>query len=305
MARCCHWSKVIQGRFISRQTWLGLQRSVHTLKIACTFSCAVYAGLGWRVRLGLGLGLLEVVDEFLVFGSIFDGEFEFTFFGPEDDGLTFHAADHIEGSLGFTAQSHFQEVFFDTGFDGFAQDRGDLEVAVRRAKAFNALMGPLVVVVFNPEPDALTCRVEAFELSPGEELLPDGLPEALDFAEGHRVMRPGFEVVRAVLLHLGLEAGSAAPVNVLPAIIGEHLLGWLILSGRDAENLQHVLGRVAPEEVSADHEPGVIIHEANEIGVTATQPEGKDIGLPHLVRGSALKEARPDQIASRLGRRLH
>ena len=257
------------------------------------------------MRLGLGLGLLEVVHEFFIFGSIFDGEFEFTFFGPEDDGLSFHAANHIEGSLGLTAQSHLQEVFFDPSFNGFAQDGGDFEEAIGRAKAFDALMRTLVVVVFNPEPDALARGVEAFELSTGEEILPDGLPEALDFAQRHRMMRPGFEVVRAILLHLGLEAGSAAPVDVLPAIVGQHLLRRLILSSRDAEYFENIFRSVAAEEVGTDHEPGIIIHVADEIGVTATEPEGEDVGLPHLVRGGALEEARPDQVPPGFGRWLH
>jgi len=142
------------------------------------------------VRLGLGLGLLEVVDEFFVFGSIFDREFKFTFFGAKDDGLTFHAADHVEGSLGLTAQSHLQQVFFDAGFDGFAQNRGDLKEAISGTEAFDALMRSLVIIVFDPEPDALSGRLKAFELGTGEELLPDTFPEALDLAESHRVMRP-------------------------------------------------------------------------------------------------------------------
>jgi len=49
-----------------------------------------------------------------------DGEFEFSFFGPENDGLPFHAADHVEGSFGAAAQGHLQEVVLDAGLDGFA-----------------------------------------------------------------------------------------------------------------------------------------------------------------------------------------
>jgi hypothetical protein len=247
------------------------------------------------------LGLLKVVDEFFVFVSIVDREFEFSFFGPEDHRLSFHAADHVEGSFGFTAQRHFEQVFLDARFDGFAQLGGDLKKAVCRAKALNALVRPLVVVVTDPEPDAFACRLEAFELGPGEELLPDGLPEPLDLAQRHRMMRPGLEMVRAVLLHLGLETGGAAPVHILPAIVGEHFLGRLIFAGGDAKDLQHVLRRVAAEQIGSHDETGVIVHEGDEVGVTATQPEGEDVGLPHLIGSSPLKEAGPHHVLRRFG----
>jgi len=250
-------------------------------------------------------GLFEVVSEFLVFGSIINREFEFAFFGPQNDRLPFHPADHIEGSFGFTAQGHFQQVFFHARFHGFTQFGGDFEVTIRGAEAFNALMGPFVVVIFDPEADALASRFEALELGAGEELLPDTFPEALDLAQRHRMMRAGLEVMRPVLFHLGLEASGAAPVDVLATIVGEHLLGGLILGRGDAENFEHVLSRVAAEQIGAHDEARVIIHEADEIRVAATEPEGEDVGLPHLVGGGPLKEARPHQVAPRFGSQLH
>ena len=230
----------------------------------------------------MGFGLLKVVDEFLVLVSIVDRKFEFSFFGPEDDGLTFHAADHVEGRLGLAAQGQLQQVFLDAHFDGFAQLSSDFEEAVRRAKTFDALVWPLVVIVFDPEPDPFPGRLETLELGAGEELLPDAFPEALDLAQGHRVVRPGLEVVRPVLLHLGLEPRGAAPVDVLSTIVGEHLFGRLVLGGRNPKHLQHIVGRMAAEQIGPDDESGVIVHEANEVRVTASQSEGEDIGLPHL-----------------------
>jgi len=243
-----------------------------------------------------GFGLLEVVGEFLVLASIVDRKFEFTFFGPEDDGLAFHAADHVEGRLGLAAQGQLQEVVLDAGLDGLAQLARDFKVAVGRAKAFDALVRPLVIIVFDPQPDAFPRRLEALELRSGEELLPDAFPEAFDFAQGHRVMRPGFEVVGPVLFHLGLEARGTAPVDVLPAVIGEHLFGWLVLGGRNPKYLQHVIGCVAAEQIGSNHEPRVIIHEADQVGVAAAQSEGEDIGLPHLVRGSPFEETRAHEV---------
>lgn len=97
--------------------------------------------------------MFKVVGEFFVFGSIIDREFEFAFFGPQNDRLPFHPADHIEGSLGLAAQRHLQQVFFDACFHGLAQFGGDFEVAIRRAEAFDALVRPLVIIILDPEPD--------------------------------------------------------------------------------------------------------------------------------------------------------
>jgi hypothetical protein len=67
-------------------------------------------------------------------------------------------------------------------------------------------VGPLVIIIFDPKADAVPGRFEALELGAGEELLPDGLPEALDLAQRHGVMGPGFEVINAALFKLRLEA---------------------------------------------------------------------------------------------------
>ncbi|HWT83591.1 MAG TPA: hypothetical protein VN648_32900, partial [Candidatus Methylomirabilis sp.] len=237
--------------------------------------------------------------------SIVDREFEFAFFGPENDGLPFHAADHVEGGFGFTAQSQFQQVVFDAGFDGLAQLAGDLEEAVGGTKTFDALMRPLVIVVLEPEADAFPRRFEAFELGAGEELLPDAFPEPLDLAQRHGMMGARLEVVGAVLFHFRFEAGGATPVDVLPAIVREHLLGRLVFAGRHPKDLQHVLRGVTAEEVRPHDEPRVVVQEADQVGIASPQPEGEDVGLPHLVGRRPLKESWPHEVTPRPGRRLN
>jgi hypothetical protein len=64
---------------------------------------------------------------------------------------------------------------------------------------------------------------------------------------------------------------------------------------------QHVLRRLATKHVQPHHVAGVIIEKADEVGVLASQPEGKDIGLPHLVGSGALKEAWLGWMALGLG----
>lgn len=247
----------------------------------------------------------EVVGEFLVLVSIVDGEFEFSFFGPQNDGLTFHAADHVEGRFGLSTQGHLQEVFLNAGLDGFAQFGGDLKIPVRRTQSFDPLVRPFVIIIFDPEPDPFPRGLEAVELRAGKKLLPDRFPEPFDFAQSHGMMRPGFEVMSAVLFHLRLKAGSAPPVDVLPSVVGEHLLGGLVFGRRHAEDFEHVLGGVTAKQIGPNNESGVVVHETDEVGVLATQTEGKDIRLPHLIGRGPFEEPRPRQIAPRLARALN
>jgi hypothetical protein len=217
--------------------------------------------------------------------------------------LAFHAADHVEGSPGLAAQGHFEQVFPDARFDGLAQLGLDLEEPIGRTEPFDALVRTLVVVILDPDFDALPRRFKTFELGAGEELLPEAFPEALDLAQGHGMMRAGFEVGDAILSQLGFEARSAAPTGVLAAIVGEHLFGRFELGDRLAVDLDDGLRGGAAEQIGADDETGVIIEESDHVGVTAAQTEGEDVRLPHLVGGGPFEEAGPGEIAP-FGRRL-
>jgi hypothetical protein len=299
IARCCHWLKVIHLMFNWRQTSAGLQRSVHTASTAWTLSGALCGGVGVRCLRSVFSILVEVIGKFLfgVIVLITDTEFEFALLGAEHDRLAVHAPDHVEGRLRFAAQGEFQEIFLNALFDGFAEYILDLKEAVRRTETFDALMRSLVVVIFDPEFDPLAGSVEAVELGADQEVLPDGGPEAFDLAEGHRVLRTGFEVRHAILFEFRLEATDAAPGGVLAAVVGEHLLGRLELADRDSIDLDHRGSRGTAEEIRADDEPRVVVHEGDEIGVTTAEPEGEDVRLPHLVGRGPLEEARAGEIA--------
>jgi hypothetical protein len=256
----------------------------------------------WRLGLDVLLffsGLLEVIDEFfsVFIVGIGEFEFEFAFFGAQHDGLAFHAPDHVERRLGLAAQRHLQEVFLDAGLDGFAQLGLDLEEAIGGAKAFDALMGTLVVVVLNPEFDALARGFKTVELGASQELLPDALPEALDLAQGHGMMWTGFEVRDTILAQLGFEARGAAPGGVLPAIIGEHLFGRFELANGLAIDFDDGLRGGTAEQIGADHEARVIIEKGDHVSVTAAEAEGEDVRLPHLIGGGPLKETRASEVA--------
>jgi hypothetical protein len=87
-------------------------------------------------------------------------------------------------------------------------------------------------------------------------------------------------------------------------LIGEHLFGHAILRNRCTVHLQHVLGRLAAKHIQPHDIAGVIIQKADQVSVLASQAEGKDVGLPHLIGRGALEETRLGRIAPRLGTRL-
>jgi hypothetical protein len=216
-----------------------------------------------------------------------DTEFEFALFGPEDDGLSVHPSDHVEGCPGFAAQGQFQEIFLNASLDGLAQLGLDLEEAVGGTKSVNALIGPLVIVIFNPQLDPLAGGVEAVELGPHQELLPEGGPEAFHLAEGHGMLGPRFEVRDPVLLQFRLKpAGARQLVYCRPLSVSISPGGWNSPAATRYTSI--TAAAVGLRNKSAPHdEPRVIIQEGDDIGVTSAQPEGEDVRLPHLIgRGS-------------------
>jgi hypothetical protein len=55
-------------------------------------------------------------------------------------------------------------------------------------------MGPLVVVVLDPQPHPFPRLLETVELGAAEELAPDRLPQPLDLAQRHRMVGTGLDV---------------------------------------------------------------------------------------------------------------
>jgi hypothetical protein len=224
--------------------------------------------------------------------------------GPDHHRLLAQPAHHVEGAAWLPAERELEHVLLDAALDDLPELLGDGKEAIRRTEPVQSLVRAPVVVVLHPEPHPLAGRLEAVELGTPQELLPDRLPEALQLAQGHGVMGSALQVVHAILAELGLEAGRAPPARELPALVGEQLLRDAVLRHRPAVDLQDVLRRLAAEDLQPHHVAGVIIEEADEVGVLAAQPEGEDVGLPQLVRRGALEEARPGGVPLGFGARL-
>jgi hypothetical protein len=72
-------------------------------------------------------------------------------------------------------------------------------------------MGAPMVVVLHPQPHAFAGRLETVKLCTLKKLLPDGLPEAFDLAQGHGMMRPALDVMNAIFPQFRLESRGSAP----------------------------------------------------------------------------------------------
>ena len=168
-------------------------------------------------------------------------------------------------------------------------------------------MGPPIVVILDPEFDPVSGRLKTLELGASQELPPDRRPKAFDLPQRHGVMGTALDVSDPVLLEFGLEPTDPSPVGILPTVIGEHLLGRLILSRGHPVDLDHRVRGGAAKQIGPGNEPGIVIQISNEVGVASPQPEGEDIALPHLVGRSPFEEAGPGHVPSRLapGWRLH
>jgi hypothetical protein len=224
-------------------------------------------------------------------------EFEFTFFCPQNHRLAFHPAHQVERGPGLSAQRQFEHVLRDPRLQRLLQFRGDFEEAVRRTEAADALVRPAVVVVTHPQLEPLVAFLEAIELGPDQKLLPQARPEPFHLPQGHRVLRTRHQVRHPVLCQHPGKAARPPPVGVLRAAIGEHFLGRLVLADRPPVRLDHRLARRAAVQAKAGDVTRVVVQERHDVRVSASEPEGEDVALPHLIGRRPLEKARPAQIA--------
>jgi len=81
-----------------------------------------------------------------------------------------------------------------------------------------------VVVILYPVPNPLLGRLKTPKLRSPQKLLIDRLPKPLDRPQRRGMMGLGFYVLHPVLPQLPLKPHCPAPVGVLPAPVGQHLL---------------------------------------------------------------------------------
>jgi hypothetical protein len=229
-----------------------------------------------------------------------DQHFYLALFRADHHGLSAHPTDHIKRIHRTTPKRKLQHVFRHALFQRLFQVVGDLEKPVGRAQSADALVGALVVVILHPEGGALLGLLEAVELDALQKLVEDRLPEPLDLAKGHGMMRTGTDMFDPVFFHLPLEPGFASPVRVLPAVVGEHFPGHTVFSNPTPVALQNVFGGLAAVKPQGGDVAAVVVHEADQVGVLAGQPKGHDVALPQLVRTGTFEKPRFGEVFRRL-----
>jgi hypothetical protein len=200
--------------------------------------------------------------------------------GPDHHRLAAHAAHHVKGIHRTSPKGELERILLEPLFDRLSQLRSDLEEAVRGAQSPDPLVGPLVVVILNPQPRALHRLLEAAKLRSLQELPQQRLPEPLDLAQCHRVVRTGTDVLDALFLQFLLEAGLPPPVGVLLPVVGQHLLGNSVLGHPATIGLQYVLGGLASVQPQSGNVAAVIVDEADQVGIVAPQPDRQNVALP-------------------------
>ncbi len=136
-----------------------------------------------------------------------------------------------------------------------------------------------------------------------EKLPPDRLPEPLDLAQRHRMLRGPAHVLHALLAQHLLEARLPAPGHELTTVVGEDLAWRTPLPDRALQHLEHRVGILLPEQTPARQVARVIVQDADEVDrVHPLELEREDVDLPHRVRARALETPDPRRAASRLRR---
>jgi hypothetical protein len=166
-----------------------------------------------------------------------DEHLHLSLLGTDDHGLLAHPPHHVEGTARLPSQRQFQHIVLNAALDDLAQLLGNGKEAIGRTQPLQGLMGPPMVVVLYPQSNPFAGRLEAVKLGALQELLPDGLPEAFDLAQGHGMMRPALNVVHPILAQLRFETGGPTPARELATLVGEHLFRHAVVSHCPAVHL--------------------------------------------------------------------
>lgn len=216
--------------------------------------------------------------------------------------LVAQAADQVEGFARRLLARHAQRIGRHRRLYRRSHLWGRAEEAIGGRHALERLMRALEVVVLHEERCAPLAIVEVGEHRPRQELLPQGLPEALDLAAGLRVVRPALHVRDAVPLELLLEGGRTAPRGVLAALVGEDLARGAVVGDAARERLHHERALLVVRHHQAYEIARVIVHEGRDVhALVPAQQEREEIRLPQLIGLGTLEPLRIG-LRTRLGR---
>jgi hypothetical protein len=167
------------------------------------------------------------------------------------------------------------------------------EKAVGGDQPRQRLVRPLEIVAVDEEPDPSAAVDEVRKHRALQKLVPQRLPESLHLAEGLRMLRPRADVPDPKSPELALKVRLAAPGRVLPAVIGQKLLGRAVLGDAARQGLHHQLRALVVCQRVAHDEARVVVHERRQINsLVASQEKRENVRLPELIRRSPFEAPR-------------
>jgi hypothetical protein len=194
---------------------------------------------------------------------------------------TAQLAQKIKRWLRLLAQRKPQRVILASLPGGFLDVLGQPVKPVRGAAASDTLMRPLVIVIGNPISQPLACVCKGGKDGFLQKLLPDRLPEPLDLAQRHGMLRCASNVADPLALEYLLEACLTPPGSKLPAVVRQDLPRRAPLAHGSLDYLEHGLGCLLPEKPVPYDIARVIVDDPHQVDrVEALELEGKDVDLP-------------------------
>lgn len=163
--------------------------------------------------------------------------------------------------------------------------RVETKKPVGRDHSLQRLVRPLEVVAVEVEQEPPSQVLETAEDRPGQKLLPQSLPEALDLPQGLRMLRPGLEVLDPLPAQRGLKLRLSPPHCVLPPVVGEDLLRRSVAGDGPLQGLHHQGALLVPLQRPAGDEARAVVEKGAEVDpLVPAQEKGEDVRLPELVR---------------------
>jgi hypothetical protein len=209
------------------------------------------------------------------------------------------ATDDVEGLPRRLLQRQTHRVRRHPFLDRRAHVRRRLEETVGGHQSLDPLMRALEVVRVDVQTEPPFAVGVVAEDRAREKLLPERLPETLHLAQRLRVLRSALDVTDALTTKLLFEVRLASPCRVLASLVSQDLTRRAPRSDGSLQGLHHQARPLVMRHRPAHHETRVVVHEGRHVeALVASQQEGKDVRLPHLV-GSCPFEATRWVVACR------
>jgi hypothetical protein len=164
------------------------------------------------------------------------------------------------------------------------------EEAIRRDHSADALVRTAEVVGLDKQRDAALAILEVRKDRPRDEFLPQRLPEALDLAQGLRMVRPTLDVTDPLTMELGLEIGVPTPRHVLTSLVREDLTRGAVLRNPARQCFEDQRRALVMRHHQRHEVPRVVVHEGRHVQtLMPPQEKREDVRLPKLVRLRSLE----------------